>query len=543
MSNISRNILSSALLQAEQYLDKSDFLQAHKIYLNLINEYQSSAEIYNNLAICAHQLEKPEQAIDYINKALELEPNNALYINQYAQFLSSYNIKNNFKTAKLLFNKALNLIATDKKNPDVKNIQYIKNCYANFLFNTGCFVAKELNTDMQQQAIDLFTECLNYQPNNDKAIFNIACCYINLDDVENGVKYLKTTIAINDNHSQAHFALSQYYQAINDIAFAEKHLQLSLDSENINHAHAEFNYGVLEQKRNNLTKALTHYQNCLLIDNNHFAACYNLGSIYQKQQNIPQALTYYKKASIIKPEDSTCQYLIACLNNNQNNIQKAPSEYIENLFNSYAENFDAELLNNLNYKTHELLYKLFIASTNYKSNNKLNILDLGCGTGLCGEAFKSLAINLTGVDISANMLEIASKKNIYNNLIKSDLDIFLKNKKLNITHNFDLVILADVLVYYGELIPLFENIKHNLSENGYILFSTELLESNQGNLNYYLNKSGRYSHHIQYIKNIMQQYDFKIIKYSTEVIRTQNNINVLGVLFLVQSANRVPSNL
>ena len=45
----------------------------------------------------------------------------------------------------------------------------------------------------------------------------------------------------------------------------------------------------------------------------------------------------------------------------------------------------------------------------------LDILDLGCGTGLAGEAFKSLARRLDGIDLSPLMIERAKGRGIYGN--------------------------------------------------------------------------------------------------------------------------------
>ena len=49
------------------------------------------------------------------------------------------------------------------------------------------------------------------------------------------------------------------------------------------------------------------------------------------------------------------------------------------------------------------------------------IMDIGCGTGLSGEAFKKLGFtNIDGSDFSTEMLQIAKSKKIYSNLILSN---------------------------------------------------------------------------------------------------------------------------
>ena len=50
-------------------------------------------------------------------------------------------------------------------------------------------------------------------------------------------------------------------------------------------------------------------------------------------------------------------------------------------------------------------------------NNSLDILDLGCGTGLAGSWLKDYAKYMIGVDMSDQMAFLAKKKTIYQDVI------------------------------------------------------------------------------------------------------------------------------
>lgn len=532
--------LAQDLITADEHLQQGNFQAAFNIYLSLLNNVKTSPEIFNNAAICAYQLNLQDETLRLIRQAISLEPDNPWYLTQYAQFVAY-----NFIKADELFNQALELAVKDRtleKYNKIQNINYstvvldqIKNCYADFLFNHGCHLAKDESTEQQQNAIELFTKSLSYNSALFKAAYNIACCYINLNDLSNALHYLEKTIEINPNHSQAHFALSQYYQQHNNLEAAEKHLQKSLLSDNINKANAEYNYGVLEQKRLNYQAALDHYVRCLTINPEHFAACYNSASIYHRLKNIDTAVNFYKKALIIKPNDRSCLYLLASLTNNRDqNITQAPLEYVENLFDSYAEKFDHELTNNLEYLTPQYLYTLVVEYVS--SINKLNILDLGCGTGLSGQLFQELAHTLTGVDISAKMLEQAHSKNIYHNLIKSDINLYLQSRLKQINHLYDLIIMADVLVYYGELNKVMLDVKNNLSPHGYVVFSIELDTESNVSQNYKLQDNGRFVHSTAYIEQLMRESSLKIIATQELKLRKQNNSYVPGAICLVQNS-------
>jgi predicted TPR repeat methyltransferase len=80
-------------------------------------------------------------------------------------------------------------------------------------------------------------------------------------------------------------------------------------------------------------------------------------------------------------------------------------------------------------------------------SRKLDVLDLGCGTGLVGARFHPLARTLTGIDLSPNMLEVARQRRLYVDLICSELTEFLQMQ----TKNFDLAVATDVFLYIGDL--------------------------------------------------------------------------------------------
>ena len=82
----------------------------------------------------------------------------------------------------------------------------------------------------------------------------------------------------------------------------------------------------------------------------------------------------------------------------------------------------------------------------------LDLLDLGCGTGLCGLHFQNWARSLTGIDLSPKMLAQARARGIYAELIHGDI-ITAPRQFIN---RFDLVVASDVLLLLGDLAELFQ---------------------------------------------------------------------------------------
>ncbi|QNB00305.1 methyltransferase domain-containing protein [Massilia sp. Se16.2.3] len=76
---------------------------------------------------------------------------------------------------------------------------------------------------------------------------------------------------------------------------------------------------------------------------------------------------------------------------------------------------------------------------------------MGCGTGLCGPVLRPRSRTLTGVDLSERMLARAAETGLYDSLACADLQAYLDSCHGDV----DLVMAADVLVYFGDLAALF----------------------------------------------------------------------------------------
>jgi tetratricopeptide (TPR) repeat protein len=95
-----------------------------------------------------------------------------------------------------------------------------------------------------------------------------------------------------------------------------------------------------------------------------------------------------------------------------------PAAFVETLFDQYAERFETSLVDQLGYQgPAQIVAALLLAGrTRFE-----RVLDLGCGTGLMGQAIRPHAGWLEGYDISGRMLAQARGKGVYDGLHKRDL--------------------------------------------------------------------------------------------------------------------------
>ncbi len=123
----------------------------------------------------------------------------------------------------------------------------------------------------------------------------------------------------------------------------------------------------------------------------------------------------------------------------------APEAYVRTLFDQYAGRFDGHLVDKLFYRGPDLL----VAAVQSLGERRFaHVIDLGCGTGLGGAAFRESAHVLTGVDLSPGMIAAARAKGLYDRLLVGNIQDFLAAEP---AASADLLIAADVLCYIGDL--------------------------------------------------------------------------------------------
>src|SRR5690349_18394202 len=143
--------------------------------------------------------------------------------------------------------------------------------------------------------------------------------------------------------------------------------------------------------------------------------------------------------------------------------------YVRRLFDQHAPEFDEALVERLDYRGPELL----LAALKPASGQRLrfgSVLDLGCGTGLGGVAFRPFCDWLVGVDISPGMVEQARAKGLYDRLEASDLLEFLTTEA-GASHH--LALAADVFVYCSDLTPIALAVAKVLAPGGLFAFTVE----------------------------------------------------------------------
>jgi len=407
-----------------------------------------------------------------------------------------------------------------------------------------------------QGALDSIEALIKNYP-NEPLIFNIkGACFAGLGQLDNAVKCYEKAISIAPNYADAHNNLGNTLKRLGEFGEAVTSLDKALDI-NPNHLDANYNLGSTLRELGKFKASIQNYKKVITIKPTHYEAhffigvCYikikkidlaiihfeqtiilnpdyapaylNLGNIFGQLNQSNKAIEYYKKALIIKPDYSQAKHMINALKGNKST--GSSKAYIKNLFDNYAETFNESLVEKLEYKLPFIIREL-ILDLDFDRKKLNKVIDLGCGTGLSGQGLRDISENLTGIDISKNMVDKARELGVYDNLIVGDIVEILRLSK----EKYDLFVALDVFIYVGELKAIFKTVRNCCNKNAFFIFSTEI-QTDDG---YSLLKSARFSHSDEYILKTAFN-EFKLIESQDINLRKDNKGWIKGKLYIFQA--------
>jgi predicted TPR repeat methyltransferase len=273
-------------------------------------------------------------------------------------------------------------------------------------------------------------------------------------------------------------------------------------------------------------RAMTNNQK---IDEEALAEAYNRALSLEKAGDIDAAVKAYEEVLAIDPEDhGGAAVRIASMGRGET-PPKAPDAYVETLFDQQAEAFEDILVDQLGYAV-PMVVRQRLQTLELGPFKRM--LDLGCGTGLTGEALRDMATDITGMDLSENMVEIAHEKDIYETLYVAEVEDFLED---NDDDAFDLITATDVLPYLGALEPIFFGAAENMVEGGLFVFSSETLPSEtMAGRPYMVGPHQRFAHSETYIRERLAATGFDIVEVTDINVRMQDGHPTPGHLVIAK---------
>lgn len=323
------------------------------------------------------------------------------------------------------------------------------------------------------------------------------------------------------------------------------------------------NLGVLHRKLHRIDRSEAVLREAVQRDPEFADAWYNLSITLIEMGRIPEGLTAHSKAVALWPEESQSRQeviralvrldereraarllrdwlgedpgnavaehmLAACLAGDSTAVPaRASDDYVQQVFDGFAASFDAKL-EALNYRAPGLVVDALRAAVG-APEGRLDIVDAGCGTGLCGPGLKPFARRLAGCDLSEGMLRRAHTRALYDVLHQAELTHYLRTQP----QAFDAVVSADTLCYFGALEEALAAAHSALRPRGALIFTVEALAEGSekaGGPAHRLQANGRYAHGPDYLRAALAAAGFDVRALQAETLRMEGGEPVPGWL-------------
>ncbi len=330
----------------------------------------------------------------------------------------------------------------------------------------------------------------------------------------------------------------------------------SRDRDRPGHANAHSNLGALLRAAGRPLDAERAYRTAIRLDPGHIDAYTNLGILLNGLNRTEEAAACYCKVITLRPKHREARRLLAlahCVLGDVGEAVKifeawlaeepgdpiaihmlaactgrgvparAANGFVEHTFDGFAASFESKL-ERLSYRAPALVAGT-LRESGLDPSKRLDVLDAGCGTGLCGPFLAPYARRLQGVDLSEGMLAHAKAKNVYDDLVKGELTGHLRDNP----GAFDVIVSADTLVYFGDLEDVLAAAARALRPDGLLIFTLEHAPDPAADAGYRLELHGRYSHAQAYVERLLGENSLSHA-IAHDVLRMESGAPVAGLV-------------
>lgn len=203
---------------------------------------------------------------------------------------------------------------------------------------------------------------------------------------------------------------------------------------------------------------------------------------------------------------------------------KASAAYVRALFDGYAPRYDGHMQETLSYRGPELL-RAAAEKAGVFGSAPHDAIDLGCGTGLSGAAFRGACGTMLGVDLSPRMCAAAEASGFYTRVMAGELVATVEAE----ARPFSLAIACDTVIYLGDLVPLFTALAAKVSRSGWFVFSTERsdgMSEEAAARGFEIGPTRRFRHTEAYLRDMAAHFGFEVASLDRDVLRTEKRVPV-----------------
>ncbi|SEP50904.1 Predicted methyltransferase, contains TPR repeat [Rhodospirillales bacterium URHD0017] len=352
-----------------------------------------------------------------------------------------------------------------------------------------------------REAIELIERSLTLVPDEADWHSNLGIVLQSDTKLDLAIAAYRRAIAVDPGHANAHSNLGVLLRATGQPVEAEAAYRAAINL-NPEHIDAYANLGILLDGLKRTKEAVACYCKVITLRPKHREARKQLAVAHCALGDVAEAVRIFEEWLQEEPEDPIAQHMLAACTG-RGVPERASNLFVETTFDSFASSFESKL-EKLSYRAPALVAAM-LENSGLEPLNGVDVLDAGCGTGLCGTLVAPFGRRLVGVDLSEKMLAQARDKKVYHELVKGELTEYLRAA----SDAFDLIVSADALVYFGDLKGVVEAAEAALRPNGLFVFTLEHAVGDVAGIGYRLELHGRYSHSRAYVEQLLMSSDLQ----------------------------------
>ena len=447
-----------------------------------------------------------------------------------------------------------------------------------------------------EEGMELIARSIEFAPEHPDFWNNYGNMLKARDKVPEAAAAYRRAIALRKDFADAHSNLGTTFVREGDAAAAEKEFRTALSIQP-EHVEAHLNLGGILEKRGMLDEACAAYQKVIAMCPNDPKAYGRLGEILWKQGRREEATAAIIQNTKMNPDDPMAFVILAGIFWDQDRSQeaveayesalqldplhsnanqflarvlkllgradeasevwrrwlarepenpiprhhlaasegrevpaRAADDFVVKVFDGFADNFDKKL-QQLDYRAPQIVAAA-LAAEHGEPRAALDILDAGCGTGLCAPLLRPFARCLDGVDLSPGMLDKATARGGYDDLQVAELTAFLTA----LGPEYDSIISADTLCYFGDLGAVMHAAATALRPGGTLIFTVEKSAPSESSAGFQLDHTGRYTHTEAYVRAELSRAAFEVRSLEAVVLRQELFKPVQGFVVVAKKA-------
>lgn len=373
-----------------------------------------------------------------------------------------------------------------------------------------------------KEAVTLLQRAVGIDPDYADAHNNLGNVFKHLDRIDEAAAAYRRALEINPEHADAHNNLGVIHRLQGRQEDAVAAFREATRC-NPRLADAFYNLGCVLTDLGRFEEAAEAMRQTLALNPYYTLAYKRLGLLLYRMDRKDEAAEVYRGWLKRTPDHPVALHMLAACTG-ENVPERASDHYVRTLFDLHADSFDEHLVEQLQYRAPRLVTDALTGCYG-AGDSSLDILDAGCGTGLCGPLLKPYACSLVGVDLSPKMLRGAQRREVYDELAEAELSAFLNDRP----DAFDLIVSADTLCYFGRLEEFSEAAARSLRPGGRLVFTVERLDASD-NPGFVLTNSGRYAHREDYLRETLTTAGFAVEALDRADLRMEGGRPVAGLV-------------